>query len=372
MNICFLTEEHIGSQEPQVRGGIVYIRQMFEHLSKNHNVTIICWKNSFSFNPPIYSIKNMGRILNFFFSLIMAYRVGKERNINIFISRTRKFYLPGLIAAKLLHVPHVAHVGSLPEKGKRFIKRIDKGIFRILLKLPHDKYLAVGETVRNTLIEMGIAPPKIHNISNAVDIDMFKKQDKNECKKKLNLSNGKIITFVGSFHKYKGIYPALEAFSKIKEQNIFLLLVGDGPEYYNLKKEVDNINLQDRVIFYGKVKYEMMPVIYGASDVVILPSFTEGISHVILESSASEVPVVATKVGGTPEIIEDEVNGFLVEPGDVKTMEKQIKKLLNSENLRLKMGRSGREKIEKNGYTWNEVSNKHERILAEVEKIWVK
>ena len=107
---------------------------------------------------------------------------------------------------------------------------------------------------------------------------------------------------------------------------------------------MNDLGLRDRVLFTG---FQMdVSEIIGAFDVAVLPSFFEGMGRVILEAMAMAKPVVASRVGGIPDLLEDGRNGFLVQPGNVAELAAAIKKLLQDKALAEKMGREGRKMID--------------------------
>ncbi len=106
---------------------------------------------------------------------------------------------------------------------------------------------------------------------------------------------------------------------------------------------VDTNGLRESVMFTG---FQMdVSEIIATFDVAVLPSFFEGMGRVILEAMAMEKPVVASRVGGIPDLIEQDVNGLLVRPGDVKELADALEKILSDKRLARKMGREGRKRI---------------------------
>jgi len=121
-----------------------------------------------------------------------------------------------------------------------------------------------------------------------------------------------------------------------------LLLVGDGELRSQMEHFVSNSGLEHSTIFTGERKD--VPEILAASDIFVLSSHKEGLPYTIIEAMIAGLPVVATRVGGIPELVEDNVTGFLVPPGGPKTLAKALQNLLDNSDLRHEMGRAGREK----------------------------
>jgi glycosyltransferase involved in cell wall biosynthesis len=148
-----------------------------------------------------------------------------------------------------------------------------------------------------------------------------------------------------------------------KEPNVTLLLVGDGEERENLRALVQKLNLSECVSFVGRVSNEKVPEYMAAADVFVLPSLSEGLPNVILEAMASGLPVVATKVRGLPEIIEDGQNGFLVEPKNPNEIAEKVCLLLEDAELRERVSRNNKEKAK--GYDWDDIVKKLEMVYSD-------
>jgi glycosyltransferase involved in cell wall biosynthesis len=158
-----------------------------------------------------------------------------------------------------------------------------------------------------------------------------------------------VVLFVGAltrWHKYKGVDVLIKAFRHVTDRrsDVKLLLVGDGDlkEWY--EKFSHSLSLEDKVVFAGNVSDKQLPFYYAASDIVTLPSknCSEGFGLVALEANASGKPVIASKVGGIPEVIIDRYNGLLLNPCDEKALAHAILQLLDDTDLRLNMGKRGR------------------------------
>ena len=159
---------------------------------------------------------------------------------------------------------------------------------------------------------------KIHIIPNGIDLDEFKvNYSKIECREKLNLPlNKKIILFFGYLTPYKSPDILLRVFAEIlkNKPDTTLLFAGNGNMENYLKKLSNELGVEENVIFSGFIEKEWRSLYYRSSDIFCLPSSmsTECYPLAILEAMASEVPVVASEIGGIPDIIENYVNGLLV------------------------------------------------------------
>lgn len=153
----------------------------------------------------------------------------------------------------------------------------------------------------------------------------------------------KILIHVSNFRAVKRPQDVISIFAEVqKEIPSILLMVGDGPERSNAEWAARERGIQQKVRFLGK--QDNIEELISISDLLLLPSETESFGLVALEAMACEVPVVASNVGGLPEVITDGVEGFLVKPRDVSKMAERSLAVLSRESYRRGMGRRAREK----------------------------
>jgi glycosyltransferase involved in cell wall biosynthesis len=183
---------------------------------------------------------------------------------------------------------------------------------------------------------------------------------KGECRRNLHFAESYFhILFVGRIIEIKGIRYLIQAMERLNDCKLHIL--GEG----ELKEELENFiavnNLSPRIFFYGKVPNEKVLQFMSACDVLVFPSTREGLSMTILESASVGLPIVATSVGGTVDVIRDGVNGLLIEKESQKAIEKAITKLKENNDLR--------ERISKNVMkTCNELFSE-DKVVEKFEKI---
>lgn len=151
-----------------------------------------------------------------------------------------------------------------------------------------------------------------------------------------------VVTIVAALRVPKGHEVALRAWPEVLAgcPEARLLLVGEGPARESLQRLVAQLDLTHRVVFTGL--RSDVPDLIRASTVVLLPSVTEALPTVLIEAAACARPVVATTVGGTPEVVEDGRTGVLIPPGDAERLADAVAQLLGDPSLREQMGREGR------------------------------
>lgn len=150
-----------------------------------------------------------------------------------------------------------------------------------------------------------------------------------ELKNKLNIKSEKVILFVHRLSKRKGAHYLPEILNELRDENVVIIIIGDGPERENLESRIKNYELWDKAHFLGWVPQKDLTDYYAVADVFIMPSDEEGFPHVLLESMAYGVSFVAFDVGGVREIIPSETLNFVVESGNVKLFTEKIKGILS-------------------------------------------
>ena len=217
-----------------------------------------------------------------------------------------------------------------------------------------DRILSVSEDLKLHIVNLGIDKNKVHVVPNGVDTDKFKPAGKVHARSMLNLPHDKnIVLFVGALRKIKGVDYLIEAAQSFVDRDTYLFMVGrDDGLKKNLEKRAHELKIANYIKFTGPVNHEDIPLWISASDILVLPSLSEGRPNVILEALACEVPVVATDVGGIPELMVDGETGYLVPAKSPDELSRKINKLLDNKNRREKMGEFGRKSIIQRGLTW--------------------
>lgn len=219
-----------------------------------------------------------------------------------------------------------------------------------------DKIIVVSNENKHDVIDQYHIPEeKIATIPNGVDVSRY---TPSKC-------DSKSIIFVGRLHERKGIDKLLESFSKVvtEEPSTELRIVGSGEDELRLKKLAKNLNLGEKnVKFYGFVPENVLPKLYSTSSIFVLPSYYEGFGIVLIEAMSAGLPLVSVRTGGATEVIEEGVNGYLV---DYDNMHEALLKLLGDKELRVKLGGKSREKVEK-VYAWEKIAGDVINVYDEI------
>jgi len=195
-----------------------------------------------------------------------------------------------------------------------------------------DAILTVSHAMRDTAIAtFGADPERVHPVVNGIDTDVFHPRDRQAMRSKLGVpADARLITYVGRFVEAKGMRELLQAFQALAAQDprVRLALVGDGVMREELAGLVQATGLGGRVTMTGGLEPAQVAEWICASDLLTLPSWSEGYPNVVVEALACGVPVVATDVGGTREIIDDS-KGLLIPPRDERVLAQALSQALS-------------------------------------------
>ena len=206
-----------------------------------------------------------------------------------------------------------------------------------------DTVTAVSEYLkRRTVQEFQIERP-IEVVPNFVDCNVYGRSHDRSFRKKFAADDESILIHISNFRPVKRVEDVVGVFALVrKQQRSRLLMVGDGPERPKAEWLARTHGVADDVIFVGK--QNDMSQFLAVSDVLLLPSELESFGLVALEGMACEVPVIASRVGGVPEVVRDGIDGFLYDVGDTKAMADGCLFILQKPNVREEIGKAGRDR----------------------------
>ena len=286
------------------------------------------------------------------------------RRINPDIVHAQRFYREGL-AAFLAKVLLKKRYCIWCRGADVYLPWRFKGIASKLFLKRANAVIALTQNMKEKIHE--ICNRDAFVIPNGIDLRRFESlyhQDTHT----LAANGERTILFVGRLHPVKGVAYLIEAMPVIIRKNpkVKLLLVGDGEERQRLESLVAKLGLTEYTTFIGEISNEKVPQYIAASDVFVLPSLSEGLPVVTLEVIACGLPIVATNVGGIPEIVQDGENGFLVEPENSKAIAEKVLMLLGNDELRKQISQNNLEKSK--NYSWEAVVDKLEDVYLGVLK----
>jgi glycosyltransferase involved in cell wall biosynthesis len=225
-----------------------------------------------------------------------------------------------------------------------------------------DALAAVSDEVAQRLLDSGVPTGKIKTIANGIDVQSF---EHGRPLPALSATGGKVVGLVARLDLQKGFEYLLRAVRELC--NIFyglkVVIVGEGPDRKAIESMVLEYGLQGNVILAGQ--QSDMPGVYAAMDIFVLPSLNEGLPMTILEAMAASKPVIATRVGAIPKVIDDGENGLLVDPRDVDGLRNAIANLLSDPERCRRMGEKAHDWVRRN-YTSEAMALKYRQLYDEV------
>lgn len=276
-------------------------------------------------------------------------RLIKSREIDLVHINIEFSYQYGAVAARLAGVPCVGHIRNLWNKWN---------LWERLLSNPN-VLIANSRAVAQNFQVHAWRQQRIEVIYNGVDLEVFDPAsvDGWRLRERLNiLPKTFLIGVVGRIAPEKGQHVFLESLAMIvpAHPETHALIVGDariarvdGCEWYweYLHERVTTLGLEERVTFTGFL--EEVVHAYAALDVIVLPSVAEPFGRTLIEAMAMAKPVIATRAGGTVEVVEDGVTGLLVSSGDAEELASVISQFANDKSMAMRMGEKGRERVKR-------------------------
>ena len=254
------------------------------------------------------------------------------------------FETADLIAALLSPVLGIpACISSRRDTGFRHSKTIRRA-YRLINHRFHS-LIVPSKAVRQSLLDEGVRPELIRPIRNGVDMERFSHPPTNAIRTQLQIADDALLVgMVANLSPVKNHSTVVDAIHRLYESglNIHLVLAGDGILRDELVSRAKQHGIEDRVHFLGL--YHDIPGLLSAIDIFVLASKTEGLSNALLEAMASGKAVVATRVGGNPEVVA-EGTGILIEPDNVEQLCEEIAGLAKSESTRQALGRRAQEHV---------------------------
>lgn len=237
-------------------------------------------------------------------------------------------------ASVIAHM-HIENVFRDAPVARRAQVALDNGTARLCRWI-----VAVSDATRATLVAQGYPPDRTLTIRNGIEIGEPAQSAHVE-----PAPAGPVLLEVGRLCEVKGQRELIEALSRLTRNDVTLLLAGEdvesaGAYRHALERRARDLGVADRVRFLGR--RDDVPGLLAAADVLVLPSWIEGLPLVVLEAMAAGVPVVATSVGGTPEAVVDGETGLLVPSRDVDALAGAIDALLSDPERAQRLGAAGR------------------------------
>ena len=337
MRICFVHIPGVGDQEQLDFLGNILLRTK-EVLGKHAEVHFLYYGNCESTNlieQNIFLHRHSDRgVMRAGLVPGHVRSLCKRKKIDIVLNLSdHYFFFLVAFGAKLAGAKAVARVAGLIQQSaelpirRRVFKAIGRLCERISLILA-DQTICLSESLRNLLVERGNNPEKIVVVPQGVNLDLFSKRDVADIDKRPER-----LVFVGRVTRNKGIEDCITAFLNLKSDYpaLTLHIYGDGPDKEEMLRTYGS---QDSgICYHGFVKRDNLPAAYLSNDILVLPSYSEGLPNVVLEAMSCQLPVVAARTGEIPHLLADD-RGALVSPGDIADLTHSLARMIDNQVYR--------------------------------------
>ena len=255
-----------------------------------------------------------------------------------------------------------------------------KGFFRLLYSLysstiarrVRDEAIAITahtNTAKEFLVSLGTKSNRIEVVPVGIDPEEFKPIKQEKFFEKFGVAGAKTILTVARLHPNKGLIYLLQAMTQIIEDHpcLRLVIIGRGSLEKQIRELIHQLKLEKHVVLLtDPIPNEEMSKIYPGCDIFVLPSIKEPFGRVLLEAMACGKPVVATKVGGPLDIVEDGRTGYLVDKANPNQLAARISEFLQDRNKIRSFGRAGRERVVKR-FDWKKIAKRYVKIYESVQ-----
>jgi len=301
-----------------------------------------------------------------YFTSIKLLKIIRDKNIDLVHSHathsltdTTICKIVSFLFLKHIRVVHTFHFGNYPydKKSRMFLEKFF-GRFT-------DKLVAVGNYQKKQIQDTyNIPDRRITTIWNG--ISQIEEDVDSNIKQFIQKSNSIVIGTIGTLFEQKGITYLLDTADSLKRRghNVLFIVAGEGPLRHELEEKRRSLRLENNVYFLGWVQ-NASKAILPHIDIYFQPSLWEAMSVVIIEAMMVAKPIVATSVGENSYILENRVDGLIVEPKAVDQMVEALDKLINDIDLRKKLGNAARKKYEKY-FTALSMAKRYEQLYLEV------
>jgi len=358
------------------------VRILCERLdAKTYDIRLVLGPTAYSskktkdffekFKNNIFHMTHLKRRINIFEDILAffsLYRLFRKEKFDIVHTHTAKAGFIGRIAARLagarfvVHTPHGHNLyGYFGPLGTFLIVILEK--FATLFA---DKIIVLTSIEKSDMVRYNICKSShIEIIHSGLELERYNITEINTEKKKAEFNVGVdhfLVGMISRLESVKGPGYFIDACRYIAEKlpKTRFLIVGDGTLKENLISRSKKLNIEDKVIFAGWREdiTEILPIL----DVLVLPSLNEAVGRILLEAGISGKPVVATEVGGIPDIVKNNMTGILVPPADSEKIAEAVISLLRDEEKRFEMGRAARD--------WVNTNFSANRMVSEIHNLY--
>ena len=269
------------------------------------------------------------------------------------------------VGVPVVATAHRADVIDVPARSAALASQVRAAIEQI------DQIATVSQAIREATEAVGTPVRPIEVIANGADTSVFFPRDRGEARRRLDIpDDGLVLSFVGKLVERKGVHILIDALGVMAsrgDQVPRLVIAGIGEMRDQLERSATELGLAERVMFVGKVPHDEVAWYMAAGDVFVLPSYSEGLPTVACEALNCGVPMVATAVDGTPEIVRHEETGLLVPAGDASALADALARITQDHALRRRLAETAA-RVGREEFTWDANARKtaalYERVVG--------
>lgn len=365
MRICIVS----GIFPPDIGGPATYLSNICkEIINLGHKIYVITFGDEYVDFP--FSVQKISRKIPLLIRLLLAFiklmKLRKKIDIIFTLGGPWDSGIPALLAKMFLRKPMVTKItGDIAWERARIKYLIEDEleefqIKRYSLKIEFFRYIqnfvvkradtviVPSNYLKSIVTDWGIPAHKINIIYNAIGEAYLKVAvSRKEARRELEVDDYvEIILIVARLVPWKGIDMLIKILPQFKRE-IQLMIVGDGPDRGRLKDLAYTMGIEKRVIFSGHIAHNRIGLYLKAADIFALPSSYEGMPHTILEAMRAGIPIVASNIGGIPELIEQGREGFLFNPGDLFSLQELLDRLMKDKGTALRVVGNAKEKVKR-------------------------
>jgi len=364
---------------PIIGGGGILAEELVKRLlERGHTVNVITWgKPSVQKSNPkltVYRVCQSSKISPIQ-KLKFGFLAGRKARDLEGIIHGHIFFFP-LDKKRTIYTFHVTQLGQLRALQRIKDKSVTIVISMMLKKLyliweryiikNSSKLIAISDTVKNELLELGAKPEQIEVMPNTINLKNYHRASSKIVKQlraKFTANpNTKIIFAIGRLSFIKGFQNLIKAIALVKDSDIKLLIAGDGEYKRNLEKLTDDLKLTEQIVFLGKVPKDKVKNFYSLVDVTVVPSLYDAFGLVLLEAMACGSPLVCTQICNFPLIAGEAA--VYAKPHNPEDLAEKIRYVLSHPKKTKKMVEYGFKKVK--DYSWKPYIEKLEKIYLKI------
>lgn len=323
--------------------------------------------------PPDADKRGLRRHLSRFSEGVLAFQKREGRAYDLVHSH---YWLSGSVGDELREewqAPHVIMFHTLGEAKNRHHINEREPAYRIegerVVARTADRIICASDGEKQMLADFyGVPEYRIETVPCGVDTVRFRPKERTSIRRRLSLpADEPVVLFVGRIEPLKGIDVLLRAVAQLEAPYRLLVIGGDKRDRGRrvaLEALARDLGISRKVSFQEAVSHDRLPLYYNAADICVVPSYYESFGLVAVEAMACGVPVIASRVGGLKETVEDGRTGYLVPWRCPEPFAERLELLLGNESLRRSLGRRGRAAAER--YRWSEVAARVEDVYHEL------